>query len=67
MREQGRDGEEQPEGRVGDEECWDAYRERFADEELLGADRGNQDWLERGLLALADDRVRGEGRGRARG
>ena len=35
----------------------DERRERLADEELLAADRGDQDRLERALLALADHRV----------
>ena len=52
MGEQVRYREKDPEDRVGDYERWDEHRERLTDEELLRADRGDQDRLKRSLLAF---------------
>ena len=62
MREQRRGGEKDPEDRVRDHDRRNKRGQRLPDEELLATDRGDQDRLERALLALADDRVGGDDR-----
>ena len=58
---EGRSGEEDAEDQVGDDKGRNEGGERLGDEELLAADRGDQDRLQRALLALSDHRVGGQG------
>jgi hypothetical protein len=60
MSKQGRSGKEDAKDHVGDDERRNEGGERLADEELLAADRGYQDRLQRPPLALSNHRVGGQ-------
>ena len=59
MGEQSHGGEEDAKDDICDDESRNENGQRLADEEFLAADRGDQDRLQRALLALSDHRVRG--------